>query len=134
MSNIIRAVLAIAFIIALVSCSKDAATVTQISVEEAETLIELDDVQLIDVRSAVQYDKKRLDGAINIDVEDERFNRLLENMDKDEPVLLYCNQGNKSARCSQILEDRGFTKIYDIDGGLAKWEASGRKVIVKEIE
>jgi rhodanese-related sulfurtransferase len=106
-------------------------SIQTVSHEEAQLLLDSDQVQLVDVRREEQYNQRQIAGAVNIDLEDESFNKILDTMDRDQPLLIYCNQGTKSERCAKILQEKGFQKIYDLDGGLTKWEASGRKVILK---
>lgn len=102
-----------------------------ISAEEADQLLDTSDIQVIDVRTEKAFLEKHLANAVNIPLESDNLEELISKISKDKPVLLYCNRGGMSAQCAQILKDKGFTKIYDLDGGLSKWEASGRTVVVK---
>ena len=43
-------------------------------------------------------------------------------LDKKKPVILYCKGGTRSAKCAKKLKDAGFEKIYDLDGGLSRWQ------------
>lgn len=128
-SNILCIVL---MVISLQSCFKEkAGVINLVTPEEAAVLIESDQVKIIDVRAELDFDKKHLKNAVNIEVENDDLYSVLDQMKKDEPLLVYCNKGGQSERCAQILKEKGFTLIYDMDGGIAKWEESGRQVIVK---
>lgn len=128
-SNILCIVL---MVISLQSCFKEkAGVINLVTPEEAAVLIESDQVKIIDVRAELEFDKKHLKNAVNIEVENDDLYSVLDQMKKDEPLLVYCNKGGQSERCAQILKEKGFTLIYDMDGGIAKWEESGRQVIVK---
>ncbi|MEN8816200.1 MAG: rhodanese-like domain-containing protein [Nonlabens sp.] len=119
-------------VISLQSCFKEkAGVINLVTPEEAAVLIESDQVKIIDVRAELEFDKKHLKNAVNIEVENDDLYSVLDQMKKDEPLLVYCNKGGQSERCAQILKEKGFTLIYDMDGGIAKWEESGRQVIVK---
>ena len=48
----------------------------------------------------------------------------IQKLDKSKPVVLYCKGGGRSAKCAKKLKDAGFEKIYDLEGGLSKWEHS----------
>ena len=37
---------------------------------------------------------------------------------KDRPILIYCKAGHKSALACQMLEEEGFTKLYNLGQGL----------------
>ena len=50
----------------------------------------------------------------------------------DARILLYCGgpAGKRSGRAAALLRQRGFDRVYCLDGGIARWVASGRVVIV----
>jgi rhodanese-related sulfurtransferase len=124
--------LGLLFMTLLNSCFTDnAGVINVVSVEEAAELMDLNEVKVIDVRSEIQYSSKHINKAINIEVENDDLNAILDEMDKNEPLLVYCNKGGQSERCAKVLQEKGFKLIYDLDGGIAKWEESGREVIVK---
>ena len=35
---------------------------------------------------------------------------------------MYCYKGGRSAQAALQLKEMGFTKIYDMDGGILLWE------------
>ncbi|WP_370774029.1 rhodanese-like domain-containing protein [Clostridium sp.] len=37
---------------------------------------------------------------------------------KDKPILVYCKAGHKSALACQMLEEEGFTKLYNLGQGI----------------
>lgn len=49
--------------------------------------------------------------------------------DKDAPVILYCRSGNMSEQASRALVERGYTNVWDVPGGMAAWQSSGRELI-----
>jgi rhodanese-related sulfurtransferase len=59
-----------------------------------------------------------LNGAKNIEV-GELGSRLSEIKNyKDQPVFVYCSHSQRSRRASKMLADSGFTKVYNINGGM----------------
>jgi rhodanese-related sulfurtransferase len=42
----------------------------------------------------------------------------------DEPVVLYCRSGNRSAQAAQILDEANYLQVYDL-GGIAAWQQAG---------
>ena len=81
---------------------------------------------LLDVRSAGEncdtsssgLNIGHLNGAKNIDVR-ELGNRLSEiSTYKDQPVFVYCSHSQRSRRASKMLADSGFTKVFNINGGM----------------
>lgn len=49
--------------------------------------------------------------------------------DKDAPVILYCRSGNMSEQAAHDLLAQGYTQVWDVSGGMAAWQASGRDLI-----
>ena len=105
----------------LLACNSGDQQVEVITSEEMEYLILADSVQLIDVRSFEDFQNKHLKGAQSI-VFDADFEENILMLDKSKPVAVYCRTGRRSKECSQILKDEGFTKIYELKGGLEKWK------------
>lgn len=79
------------------------------------------DVQLIDVRTPLEYQQGHIDDAVNMNVNDEKFVRQIETLNKDKPVYLYCKMGGRSNRAAELLKSKGFTQIYDYSGGYLDW-------------
>jgi rhodanese-related sulfurtransferase len=46
-------------------------------------------------------------------------------------ILVYCRSGAESAMAAQTLLDLGFTNIWNLDGGMNAWQASGRPLVQK---
>lgn len=80
---------------------------------------------LIDVRTAEEFASGHIPGAVNIPVD--ALQRRLNEVPGDEPVVVYCRSGNRSAQASQILAQAGYSDIYDL-GGINAWAAQGLPV------
>ncbi len=127
----IKPFLIVAFLFIAIGCKKNVTneTVELITVEEMDSLLKMGNVQLIDVRTPQEYANGYIEGAINIDFRDENFESLIAKVDKSKPVAVYCGRGGRSGKCSAYMKKAGFTKIYDLDGGITEWKYKGRKVI-----
>ncbi len=91
-----------------------------INANEAKELIDNGAI-LIDVRTIEEYTKDHIDGAQNIPLSD------IGNIDYDynDTIVLYCATGIRSAEAAKILTDKGYTKVYSLDGGLINWGFEG---------
>ncbi|TXD84409.1 rhodanese-like domain-containing protein [Subsaximicrobium wynnwilliamsii] len=79
-------------------------------------------VELVDVRTAQEFKKGAIEKAKNIDFfQQNKFNTAFEKLDKDKPVYLYCQSGNRSGQASRKLDAMGFKEIYDFKGGYSRW-------------
>lgn len=90
--------------------------IKEITVQELKQKIENKEYfQLIDVREKNEYE------LVNIGATLIPLNTILENTDKiakDKPVIIHCKGGSRSAKAIQILEEKGFTNLYNLKGGI----------------
>lgn len=118
----------LAILLAFQSCkdySKDTTTgdIELISPQQVYDAVNSEDsVQLVDVRTPNEYKVSHLKGAQNICVTSDNFKEKVKTLDKNKPVYVYCKMGTRSATAAKLLKDLGFTKIYDMDGGILLWE------------
>ncbi len=107
-------------------------SVKLVTAEEMQSILELEDVQLVDVRTPKEYEEERIANSQNIDYNSPTFDEDIAKLDKAKPVILYCKGGTRSAKCAKKLKDAGFQKIYDLEGGISKWKHSDKlKIEVK---
>ncbi len=73
----------------------------------------------IDVRTKEEYTENHKKGAVNIPVEDIMIGQLgiLEHLEKDTPLRLYCRSGARSEKAKEVLLSYGFTDVVN-KGGL----------------
>lgn len=96
-----------------------------VSAEEMESILEIEGVQLIDVRTPEEFAEGFIEGAQNIDFYSDTFDQDILKLDKTRPVVLYCKSGGRSANCAEKLVKAGFVKVYDLDGGITQWQHKG---------
>jgi rhodanese-related sulfurtransferase len=85
-------------------------------------------VTLIDVRSPLEFSEGHIARAINIDCYSERFQDLINGLDKTKPYALYCRSGSRSGAVLNFMANIGFTDVVDLDGGIIHWCQSGFKL------
>lgn len=78
---------------------------------------------IIDARDAGQYGKGHIPGAVNIEWRQVLAKRS--QIPKDQPVLVYCNQGTLSAQAGLALRLAGYENVRILQGGMAEWKAKG---------
>ncbi len=124
--------LAMSFGTSCVDAKIDDTEVKLVTAEEMQSILELEDVQLVDVRTPLEHDEIRISNSQNIDFKSPTFDEDITKLDKSKPVILYCKSGGRSAKCAKKLKEAGFKKIYDLDGGISKWKHSDKiKIEVK---
>jgi len=128
----ISIILLVVLFAGLVSCKQNSQSeIKVVSPEEMKSLIEMDEVQLVDVRTAEEFNLEHIAKSQNIDVRSPDFDQEIVKLDKERPVLVYCRSGKRSAKCVEKLKDAGFVKIYDLSGGITKWKYKGLQVETK---
>ena len=102
--------------------------------ELCKTLMANHDYTLLDVRSQGEYDDTssaaglnigRIKNSMHIDIRElpKRWRELLSY--KDKPLFIYCSHSQRSRRASRLLADSGFTKLYNVNGGLTDFYNQG---------
>ncbi len=89
----------------------------------------LGDIQLIDIRTPREFNGGYIKGAININFFDRDFNDQMAKLNKDKELYIYCRSGNRTSKAAKRLKDQGFTKIYDLQGGILNWNRNKLKVV-----
>ncbi len=90
--------------------------------------LEEEDGVLIDVRTADEFEDSYIEGSLNIDVRALDFDDKLEKLDKQKSYFVYCRSGVRSNNAMEIMRAKGFSKVYNLDGGIMKWEFDGYEV------
>jgi rhodanese-related sulfurtransferase len=83
------------------------------------------DHTLLDVRTPEEYAAGHIAGSSNINVE--VLASRLDEVPRDKPVVVYCRSGNRSATAANILDEAGYTNVYDL-GGIIAWVEAGYPV------
>ena len=78
------------------------------------------EVQLVDVRTADEYNSGHIVGAENMDVNQSDFDSRVATLDKARPVALYCRSGRRSKEAAEKLCKLGYTNVVEF-GGIMDW-------------
>ncbi|PKB17555.1 thioredoxin domain-containing protein [Flavobacterium sp. 5] len=81
--------------------------------------------QILDVRTPEEYTSGHIENSDNVNWLGNNFVALTDKYDKTKPVFVYCKSGGRSLKASEKLAELGFTTVYNLDGGMLKWEAAG---------
>src|SRR3954452_9156292 len=104
--------------------------ITEIPPEEAEA--RMGAATFLDVREQDEYDQGTIPGSVFIPrghLESQAETRL---MDRDQPLVVYCAGGNRSAFATETLEQLGFTDVVSMAGGFGRWKNEGRPWITPQ--
>ncbi len=84
---------------------------------------------ILDVRTPQEFNDGRLEGAINYNYYSRYFQQGLAGLDKDAAYIVYCRSGNRSGKTLEIMKQLGFTKVYNVLGGIVQWTREGFAVV-----
>jgi phage shock protein E len=68
--------------------------------------------QLVDVRNPMEHQRGALPGSVNIPLP--LIQQALKQLDRETPVLLYCNSGQRSGMAKQLLDACGFVVVHNL--------------------
>ena len=95
--------------------------IKSIKSNEFRTEIMTPEIQLVDVRVPEAFNEGHIPGAKNLDFTSEHFDEMMKQLDKKNPVAVYCRGGRQSMEAAQKLQDAGFEVIH-LDGGILTWD------------
>ena len=81
--------------------------------------------QLLDVRTPAEFSGEHIDNAVNVNWNAGDFVSKANQYDKAKPIFVYCKVGGRSAQAANKLVELGFKEVYNLDGGMMKWNTSG---------
>jgi rhodanese-related sulfurtransferase len=121
------------------SCNpKDSKNSTEsVSVEEVDAvtfkkLIESGNGIVLDVRTPEETAQGIIADAYVIDIYKSGFEEKIQSLPKDKEVYVYCAVGGRSRQAGDILLNNGFTKVYNLSGGIVDWSRNGFEVVKAE--
>lgn len=88
---------------------------------------------LIDVREFFEYRVSRIKGALNIP-SSANLDLAADTIDKQCTLFLYCTSGYRSKKVAGFLYDKGFSKLYSLDGGIVAWRKEKMPVVKKRVK
>ena len=106
--------------------------VTKMTPEELVVLLKANkEIKLIDVRTPEEYGAGHISRAENINFFSKNFSKSLAELDKEEPLIIYCKSGRRSGKSIVTFKELGFTKIYELEGGVLNWKSKDFEVKTK---
>lgn len=96
---------------------------TDISVAQLQQMLVKKDFVLVNTHIPFEGDMPKTDLSVPYDKTAERLDRFP--ADKDAKIVLYCRTGRMSTDAAETLVDKGYTNVFELDGGMVAWEEAG---------
>lgn len=101
-----------------------------VTINKLQEVLQNEGVVLLDVRTPKEIAQGKIQiNALEADYFDAEFlEKVTSQLQKDKDVYVYCKSGRRSAKTVIKLRELGYTKTYNIEGGITAWKAAGYKV------
>ncbi len=119
--------LALMFVLGVFGCAgnlqNQAGGIKNISQEEFATIVQEQKAIVMDVRTPSEISNGIIKGTtVFADVNGATFASQIEKLDKSKTYIVYCRSGARSSTASDIMIKSGFTKVYNLTGGISNWK------------
>lgn len=92
--------------------AQSANTAGTLTPAEARVLAAQDAVML-DVRTPEEFAEGHLEGAVNVPVQVLEAGKVPD-VPREQPVIVYCRSGRRSAKAAELLRAQGYSQVYDL--------------------
>lgn len=79
------------------------------------------DFLLLDVRTEGEFSKNRIEGSINIPIDQIRSKIEEKFPDKDKKICAYCLSGSRSTSAVDMMIQMGYKNVFSLKSGLLAW-------------
>jgi len=78
--------------------------------------------RIMDVRTPEEVSEGYIVGTTLFnDINDSNFETNLDKLDKSKNYIVYCKSGGRSSRAVEIMREKGFKHVVDLEGGISNW-------------
>ena len=118
-------------ILGLAFCSDIFAEVELIDVHELKQRIDNPDKTLIllDVRTVSEYQSGHIKDSINIPHDQLILNVNILDQYRNQPIVVFCRSGRRAQLVIDVLIEKKFGQIVDLEGDILAWKRSGFPVV-----
>ncbi|CAN5151365.1 hypothetical protein BH09BAC3_BH09BAC3_16560 [soil metagenome] len=133
MKSTIKSIFAVSFALLVYACGTSSSSKSEAlsPPEFAEKLKSNNEIILLDVRSPEEIEAGFIEGAENLNYNDEAFSGSLDNLDHSKIYFVYCASGKRSGKASELMKEKGFTSVTTLEGGFNAWKANELPVKTK---
>lgn len=108
--------------ILLAACTPDIATVTP---KQAAEMFLQQKAIIVDVRENDEWQAQHITGAIHIPLGQVQARIAELAQYKNSTIIMQCRSGKRSEKAARLLETAGFSRVYNLTGGISAWSKSG---------
>ncbi len=102
-------------------------TWTNVNADRLAEMLAAKDFTLVNVKIPYFAEIEKTDLFIPYDQIAAQVSKLPQ--DKAAKILVYCRSGVESGQAAETLVSLGYTNVWNLDGGMLAWQASGRQLL-----
>jgi len=118
----------IASVLLLAGCSSSTGAI-DLGVSEFSSKVAEAGVITLDVRTPIEFAEGHIEGARLIDFQSGNFENDIAALDKNATYAVYCRSGNRSGQAVKVMQDAGFTNVFNMNGGVIDWANAGLPLV-----
>ncbi len=101
-----------------------------VSVTELHSLLADENITVLDVRTPKEIAQGKITtNALEADFfEDNFIEEATSKISKDQTIYVYCKGGRRSAKAVVKLRELGYSKVYNVEGGINAWKAKDYEI------
>ncbi len=100
--------------------------VTHLLPEEAHEAHKSNTAVMIDVREEYEWETERIEDVLLHPMQ--QISQWLPTLDRKQNIIVFCHKGIRSTHVVHFLNDQGYSKAINMDGGISAWKARGLPV------
>ncbi len=108
----------------------DGGTFTNITAQELNAMLQHKDFVFVNTHIPYEGEIEPTDAFVPYDALDENLGKLP--ADKNAKIVLYCRSDRMSTIAAKELVKKGYTNLYNLQGGMVAWENAGLPIVVKK--
>lgn len=99
------------------------AGIFRLNADDAKTLLDVKKPTVLDVRDMMEYRVSHIPNAIRYE------EGMLEALNPNEPILVYCTAALRSNSLAVELRAKGFSQVYELKGGILHWKNKAYELV-----
>lgn len=98
---------------------------------QATLMINREDAVVVDVREAAEFAQGHIPNSRHIPLA--ALGKRVSELDKfkERAIIVNCASGNRSGSACGTLRKHGFTKVFNLSGGISAWDQAGLPITKK---
>lgn len=99
-----------------------------ITAEQLQKKLNIPNLVLLDAREPNEYKVSHLPNALQVGYDNFNLKKIAP-IDKNAIVVIYCSIGYRSEKIGEQLKKKGYSKVYNLYGGIFEWVNTGYQVV-----